>query len=377
VPLRWSEGENVRWKVPIAGVGWSSPVVLGGQVWMTSATADGRELSVVSVSLAKGEEIHRRVVIKNADPEPKHDLNSYASPSPVIEAGRVYAHFGSYGTVCLNTQTGETLWERRDLPCDHVTGPGSSPFLYGGLLVVHMDGADVQYVIALDKETGETRWKAPRTADLGELPRDMRRSFSTPIVVTVDGRPQLISTGSQATYGYDPKTGQQIWRLHHKGFSNCSRPVSSKGVVYLNTGFERPLLIAVRPEGTGDLAYEDVVEWSCARSVPKVPSPLLIGDSLYMVSDGGIATCLDAKTGRRHWKKRIGGEHSASLVHANGRIYSFDREGRTVVIQAAREYKELGVNQLDGGFMASPAIVGDAFILRTREHLYRIEKSGG
>ncbi|MEE2888562.1 MAG: PQQ-binding-like beta-propeller repeat protein, partial [Planctomycetota bacterium] len=166
VPLRWSEKENVRWKVPIAGVGWSSPVVLGDQVWMTTATAKGHEMSLVSVSLVDGDKIHQRVVIRNADPAPKHDLNSYASPSPVIEAGRVYAHFGSYGTMCLSTETGEALWDRRDIRCDHVTGPGSSPFLYGDLLLLHMDGADVQFVIALDKKTGETRWKTPRSVDL-------------------------------------------------------------------------------------------------------------------------------------------------------------------------------------------------------------------
>jgi len=374
VPLRWSEKDNVRWKTPISGIAWSSPVVWDGQVWVTTASVKGHELGVVAVDASTGKKLHERVLIKNKKPEAKHDLNSYASPTAAIEEGRVYVHFGAYGTLCLDTKTAKTLWERRDLRCNHVTGPGSSPILHGDLLLFHMDGSDTQYVVALDKNTGKTRWKTDRTLDLSKLPGDMRRSFSTPIVIDVNGDSRLISTGSQGTYAYELATGKEVWRLRHKGFSNCSRPIFHDGLLYLNTGFARAQLLAVRPSGTGDVTSKRAIAWTYARSVPNIPSPLFIDGKVYIVNDGGNATCLDARTGKPFWRKRIGGEHRASPVYANGRIYFFDREGRTVVIAPGSTYRELAVNKLSGGFMASPAVVGDAFILRTKGHLYRIEK---
>jgi len=376
VPLRWSEAENVRWKPPVPGRAWSSPVVWGGKVWVTTAAEKGEHMGVMALDLRTGAVLHQRRLLENEEPAPRNALNSYASPSPVIEEGRVYLHFGSYGTFCLDTGTGETVWARRDLPCDHKEGPGSSPFLFEDLLILHMDGIDVQYVVALEKGSGETRWKTARTFDLSAMDTDMHKAYTTPIVVTLDGEPRLVSTAAEGTFVYDPRTGKELWRLRHKGFSQSSRPVFGGGLVYLNTGYVRPRLLAVRLEGAGHVKTEDVVAWTHTRSGPTMPSPLLVGPDLYIVSNGGVVSCLDAKTGATAWRERVGGEHSASPVFVDGRLYFFDRQGGTAVIAPGRVFKKLAANRLDDGFMASPAVVDDGFVLRTKTHLYRIGARG-
>jgi len=374
VPLHWSETRNVRWKVRIPGIAWSSPVVWDGQVWMTTATPKGHEMGVLALDVETGKKLHKRLLIENEEPEEKNPLNSYASPTPAIEEGRIYTHFGSYGTLCLDTGTGETVWARWDLQCDHATGPGSSPIIHEDLLIFHMDGRDVQYVVALDKGTGETRWKTERTIDLTTQPPDMRRAFSTPIVIAVEGAPRLVSTGSQATYAYEPETGKEVWRLFHKGFSQSSRPVQGGGLLFLNTGFTSARLLAVRPGGRGDVTEQDAIAWTSRRSVPTMSSALFVDGRIYMVSDGGVVSCLDAETGESLWAERIGGEFSASPVLVSGRIYFFDREGVAVVIEPGPEFNKLAENTLESGCMASAAVVGDALLLRTKKHLYRLEK---
>lgn len=373
VPLKWSEKKNVRWKTRLHGTGWSSPVVLGGKIWMTSATRRGSKMSVVAVDFATGKKLHERTLIETKRPEKKNAFNSYASPSPVIEKGRVYVHFGTYGTMCLDTDSAETLWERRDIHCDHMEGPGSSPVLYEDLLLFNMDGGDVQFVIALDKKTGKTRWRRNRSMDYSRLIPDFRKAYSTPVLVEIDGKEQLISSGARATMGYDPHTGKELWRVRHKGFSMSARPLVGDGMLFLNTGFMRAELVAVRLSGKGDVTADNVV-WTWRRNVPTIPSKLLVDGRIYMVNDSGIATCLDAKTGKRIWLKRIGGQHCASPVYAGGRIYFFDRDGQTVVIDPGKEFKQLAINRLGDGFMSSAAVVGNAFILRTKLNLYRIEE---
>ncbi len=222
LPTHWSETENIAWKTPIPLKGWSTPVVMDGQVWLTTATEEGTEYYAISVDAESGEILHNKLLFTSDDPEPLgNNVNCYASPSPVIEAGRVYVHFGVYGTACLDTNTAEVLWQRTDLPCRHYRGPGSSPILFEDLLILTFDGIDQQYVTALDKNTGETRWRTDRTRvwddydENGEPKRggDLRKSFSTPVVVEQDGKPLLLSVGSSATYGYAPRTGKEIWKV--------------------------------------------------------------------------------------------------------------------------------------------------------------------
>lgn len=372
VPLTWSEQENVRWKTAIPGEGWSSPVVSEGRIWMTTATDAGRKMHVVAVDFETGEVVHQRVVFEVPKAGKKNALNSHASPSPVVEPGRVYVHFGTYGTACIDTATFKDVWQRRDINCDHMEGPGSSPVLVDDLLAFHVDGGDVQFVTALDKHTGETVWKTERSIDLAKLNKDIRKAYCTPIVTELEGTRVLLSPGAQAAMAYELKTGKELWRVRYKGFSLAARPLTDGKRVYIPTGFMRAQIYAVDFAGSGDVT-DSKVAWKWRRNVPKMPSPLLVGDRIFMVDDGGYATCLDTATGTAVWRNRLGGEHSSSPICIGDRIYFFDREGRTVVLAKADEYRELAVNHLDAGFMASPAVVGDAMVLRTKTHLYRIE----
>ena len=372
LPLTWSETENVVWKTPINGRGWSSPVVWGSQIWITTAPEDGTELSAVCVSYETGEVLHQVKIFHNENPSRVNALNSYASCSPVIEEGRVYVHFGTFGTACLDTDTGEVLWKRRDLLCDHGEGPGSSPILHGKQLIIPMDGEDVQFLVALDKETGETVWKQDRSTTFPPE-NDYRGAFSTPLIFEADGKKQMVSTGSKAVWSYDPDTGKELWEVRYAGWSNSPRPIVADGTVIINTGFEEPEFWAVRTNGSGNVTDSHVV-WKAKKRVPTIPSPLLIDGLLYFTADKSYVTCLDAKTGEVAWQERIGGTFLASPVSALGRLYFFDDKGRTTVLKAGREFEKLAFNTLDDGFMASPAIVGSSLILRTKTHLYRIEE---
>ena len=373
LPLAWSEAENVAWKTPIHDRGWSSPVIWGNQVWMTTATEDGTRMFAVCVDRAGGKIVHDVKVFDTAKPDHIAAINSYASPTPVIEAGRVYVHFGTYGTACLDTQTGKVLWTRRDLNCDHHEGPGASPILFDKLLLFHVDGCDVQYVIALDKATGKTVWKTNRSVDYSQIHKFCRKAFCTPIVIEADGRLQLISPGSKAVMAYDPGTGEELWKLRYRGWSVTPRPLFGHGLLYLIIDYDNPELWAVRPGGKGDLT-ESAVAWKIAKGMPQKPSLLLIGDLLYLVNDKGVAHCIEAKTGQIVWKQPLGGEFSASPIYADGCLYFFSQSAAATVMAPGREPKVLAASRLDGRLMASPAVAGQALFLRTDTHLYRIEK---
>jgi outer membrane protein assembly factor BamB len=381
LPIRWSETENVRWKTPVHGKGWSSPIVLGGRVWMTTATPDGKELFVVAIDKATGRVEIDKKLFDVPNPQAAHDFNSYASPTPVgepttsaREAARVYVTFGSPGTAALDAATGAVIWTRRDLECNHYRGAGSSPILFRDLLIMHFDGSDVQYLVALDKRTGKTVWKTNRSIDFRDIEPDgrvkaegdFRKAFATPQIITWEGKPMLISLGSQAAYAYDPLTGKELWRLEERAqFSSSTRPLFADGLIYYATGFNTGQLLAVRPDGT--------LAWKAGRA-PNKPSLLYDAGLLFMVNDSGIVTCLDAKTGAEIWRSRIPDSYSASPMLAEGRIYFFSEDGRSTVIEAGRAYKPLAENMLDAGFMASPAVDGRAIYLRTRTALYRIEQ---
>ena len=373
LPLVWSENEHVLWKTPIPGRGWSTPVICEDRLWMTTATPDGHELFVVCVDKHSGKIIHYLKLFEVDRPQPIDATNSYASPSPVIEPGRVYVHFGTYGTACLDATSGRVVWSRRDFPVDHQKGPGSSPILFGELLIFQCDGNDVQYLVALDKTTGTTVWKTHRSIDLSGRDPDFRKSFSTPLVIDVDGRPSLVSTAAGGVFAFDPRNGEERWKVRYAGHTNVSRPVAGRGMVFINTGYPRAQLWAVPLNRSGDLTETHVV-WKVTRNVPLIPSVLLVDDRIYMISDlGGIVTCLEADTGRAIWVERLGGNYRASPVLAGGYVYFASQEGKTTVIRPGPRYDRSAVNHLDAGCLASPAVSTGAFYWRTTTHLYRIE----
>ena len=382
LPLHWSETDNVVWKTAIPYAGWSTPVVMNGRIWITTATLKGHDFFTICVDADSGEILFNKKVFHADDPEPLgNPLNSYASCSAVVEPGRVYVHFGTYGTTCLNTETFEVLWERRDLHCRHLRGPGSSPIIFENLLILTMDGVDVQYLVALDKATGETVWKTDRTAewnDLGDDGKpiaegDLRKAYSTPLIIDTGGKKQMITVGAKALYGYDPADGRELWKVRTPGYSGAARPVYRDGIAYMISGFGKTELLAIRVDGSGDVTDSHVVWKIRSTSLPRTPSPVLVDDLIFTISDTGTVICLEAATGRQVWKKFIRGNCAASLLYADGLIYTFNRDGRTTVFKAAREYEVLATNKLDSGFMASAAVSGKSLLLRTKTHLYRIE----
>ena len=375
LPLKWSESGNVSWKTAIHDRGWSSPVIWGRQVWLTTATAKGRKLFAICVDKDTGKLIHDLHLFDVAKPMRITKDNTYATPTPVINEGRVILHFGTYGTACLDTATGRVLWTRRDLNCDHEVGagPASSPTLVDDNVVVHVDGRDVQYIIALDKITGKTVWKTPRSLEYSTFPINHRKAYCMPALAPRGEGTQLVSPAGRGLYAYDPVTGKELWHVQHRGWSVAPRPVSGHGMVFATVDRDRPELWAIRLDGKGDVTNTHI-QWKSTRSMPQRCSPLLVDDLLFVVNRGGIATCLEARTGKVVWKERLKGTYSASPIYARGRIYLFNEEGLTTVIRPSRKYEVIANNTLaKQPFMATPAVDGDAFIMRTGGHLYRIE----
>jgi outer membrane protein assembly factor BamB len=381
LPLHWSDSENVKWKTPIQFRGWSSPVIFGSQIWLTTATLDGHDFFAICVDKDSGKILFEQKIFHCDSPEPLgNNLNCYASPSPVIEAGRVYVSFGSYGTACLDTAAFNILWTRTDLPCRHYRGPGSSPILTGNLLVLTMDGVDVQYVVALDKRTGKTLWKTDRSVDYKDLDKegkpmaggDFRKAFSTPIIIGTGAGHQMLSTSSKAIYSYDPETGRELWKVLHGGYTPASRPLYENGVAYITTGNGKPEMMAIRVDGQGDVTDTKVL-WRFNHGPPVQPSAVINDGLLFMINDNGIASCVETATGAEVWRERVGGEFSSSALYADGRVYCFSRAGVATVLKAGRAFEILAVNNLGAGFMASPAVDGRALYLRDKTALYRIE----
>ncbi len=377
VPLTWSETENVAWKAPVPGRGWSSPVIADGLVWLTTAVTDreaGTSLRLLAYDAGRGEAAMDVEVFAISDTTLLNQKNSFASPTPAIDPGgqRVYVHFGAQGTAAVaagGESAGEVLWRTR-FPYTSQHGNGGSPILHDGLLIVSIDGYDTAYLVAVDAATGKERWRSVRQAPISQ-------AYSTPLTIRVENgeqAEQIVNVSAFRASAHEPATGREIWRVEYPGgFSNVSRPVYGHGLVYLSTGFNEPLLLAVRPTGTGDVTNSEVA-WRLRRGAPLTVSPLLVGDALYTVTDNGITTCIDALTGEIRWQHRLGGNHSASPIHAGGRIYFQNEEGVTTVIAPDAEFEQLARNELDGATLASIAVSGGAFFIRTGSHLYRVEQ---
>jgi outer membrane protein assembly factor BamB len=383
LPLSWSETSHVAWKTAIPHMGWSTPVVLDDQVWISSATEDGNDFYAFCVEAESGKIRFEKHLFHCDKPEPLgNSVNGYASPSAALEQGRVYIHFGSYGTACLDTATAKVLWKREDLPCRHYRGPGSSVILHEDLLILTFDGVDQQYMTALDKHTGKTVWRTDRSTvwnDLGadgkpKREGDFRKAFSTPVVINAAGKSQLISPASSSIFSYDPRTGREIWKVATPGHTASVSPVFGSGLVLATTGNGKTEMLGIRADGEGDVTESHVAWRFKGKDVPTTPSPVVIDDLLYMVGNRGALTCLEAETGKTVWRERLGGNYIASPIHVGDRIYCFGITGKTTVIRAGRTFEKLAESELDDGFMASPAVVENALILRTKTHLYRIEE---
>ena len=386
LPTSWSEEENIVWKTAIHGRGWSSPVVADAQIWLTTATPDGKDLFAICVDGNSGKILLDKKLFHIPQPQFAHRFNSYASPSPQIDGDFVYISFGSPGTACVNRKTSKILWQRTDFICDHFRGAGSSPFVYKNLVILTMDGADHQFLVALDKMSGKTVWRTDRSTDFGDLdpntgkPKrggDLRKSYATPVVAKIDGRDQLISPGAKAVFAYEPLTGKEIWTVRYENHSSASRTVLHQGMALIGTGYSKAEMLCIKLGGKGDISKTHL-SWKLRKGAPNKPSPVIHGQFLYTVTDGGIASCIKTQTGKVLWQHRLGGEYSASLLLSTDNVYCFDQEGTCTIFAASpKGCSIISRCKLSSGFMASPGVLKSDLILRSKTHLYRISKQGG
>ena len=371
LPVTWSETENVKWKTPVRGKAWSSPVVWDNQIWLTTAPPDGKELFAICLDRNTGKVIHDVKIFEVEKPQFCHDRNSYASATPFLEQDRAYVHFGVHGTACLDTASGKILWKRNDLECNHFRGAGSSPIVWQDLLILTFDGFDVQYLVALNKTTGETVWKNDRNFNYGTDNGDAKKSYSTPSVVNVNGHDELISPSAGSTAGYDPRTGKELWQVKSGGMNAAGRPVVNKDTAFIGTADSGFHLFAVKLGGKGDVTSSNV-PWKLAKGFPRYASPIFVGGLLYMGNEQGVITCVDAETGDVKYQKRLGGLFMSSPLYADGKLYFFAEEGDCHVIKPGETFESLGTSKTPGGFMASPAIAGRDLILRTKDAVWCI-----
>jgi outer membrane protein assembly factor BamB len=382
IPLIWSDSV-VKWKTKIHDEGYSSPVVFDNQIWVTTATPDGKELYAVCADFVTGKIVYDIKVFTPDDIEGKHSLNTYASPTPCIEKGFVYVHYGSMGTACINTSDGSIVWKRTDLKCKHVQGPASSPVLYKNLLILHFEGTDARFIVALDKSTGKTVWKTSRPEEpYKPLAPIGRKAYITPIIMNVEGRDILISNGSAVCIAYDPNDGKEIWRVVDGAESTIAMPVSENGVVFWYTGFSMgdddkkyTEMLAVNPNGKGDITATNVL-WKKREELSRNQclTPVIKDGLIYTVNTRNILMCIDAATGKEVWSTHVTSNYDSSPVYINGNIFFFSVKGEVLVIKAGRKYEFLAKSQMDSGIWATPAVLRNSVILRTQKYLYRIEE---
>lgn len=372
LPITWSPTNNVVWKQPIAGSGWSSPVLRSGRLYLTTAikkASGGLTLQALALDAVTGKPLWESTVFEPADAGASiHSKNGQASPTPIVTEDRLYVHFGHHGAAALDL-TGKVIWRQDSVRYTPVHGNGGSPVLVGGLLIFGVDGESEPRLVALDAKDGKVRWEAPR-----ETPAKRKFSFCTPLVIESEGKPLVVSPASGAVLAYDPVDGREVWRvLYGEGYSVVPRPVLARGLLFLASGYDRPILHAIRPGGKGDVTASHVA-WTLAKGAPNTPSMVVVDDLLYCVSDAGIASAIEADTGKVIWSERLGGDFSSSIVHADGRLYFQNEVGVGFVVKPGRQFELLAKNDLAERTLASYAVDDGALFIRTAEHLYRIGK---
>ena len=375
LPTEWGPDKNVIWKEPVQGYGWSSPIVVGNKVFLTTAVESDCDdsykysLRAVCINLDTGKTIWDKELFRETEEtwQRIHKKNSHASPSPISDGKLVYVHFGTHGTACLDLD-GKVVWKNDNIKYEMQHGTGGSPIIVDDKLVIICDGKTSNFIIALNRKNGKKVWKVDREVD-----QKKRFSFSTPLLTTINGQRQIIAPGTNVISGHNPENGEEIWKLHYTGYSVIPRPVHEHGLIFITTSYDRPSLLAVKPDGKGDVT-ETHLAWSENQAIPHTPSLLVVGDELYSISDKGIAQCFDAKSGLLHWKERIGGNFSASPLYSEGKIYLQSEDGTTTIIKAGKEFKKIGTNDLEEPTLASYAVAGKTFLIRTKTHLYRIGK---
>ncbi|MCK4920114.1 MAG: PQQ-binding-like beta-propeller repeat protein [Bacteroidales bacterium] len=378
-PIIWSDSTNIEWKVEIEGKGWSSPVILGDQIWLTTTSDDNKEMSAVCHDFNTGEEIFNLLLFKPDTIFRIHAINSYATPTSCIEEGFVYTHFGRYGTACIDTKTGKIVWKRNDLECVHIQGAGASPIIYKDKLILHVEGIDVQFIYALDKRTGEIIWKTERPQELYDLITDIgKKAYITPLVINLKGKDVMISNGSAVCIAYDIETGKEIWRIPQGEDSTVSMPIESDGVIYFYTSFITPEegekyceLFAVDPNGVGDISQTNIL-WRVQSPMLQLLTPVVKDGLLYTIDAQSKLLCLDAKTGETIWSEKLNGKFHSSPIWAEGKVYVSSLKGETYVYRAGRNKELLATNKLQGGIWSTPAFLNGHILMRTSKFLYNI-----
>lgn len=378
VPVEWSATEHVAWKVETPGRGWSSPVLSKGRLYLTSAVPDAGSTDVTLHALCldagTGAVVWDTEVFR---PDPAgvaamHRKNSPASATPIVTEDRLFVHFGHMGTAALDL-SGKVVWRQNALVYSPVHGNGGSPALVDGSLVFSCDGQSNPFVAALEAKTGAIRWQTPRDSKSKK-----QFAFSTPLAIEVGGVKQIVSPGAGIVGAYDLRDGHEIWRVDYgQGYSVVPRPVFAHGLLFVSSSFDRPTFYAIKPEGAAGDVTATHVAWSQSKGAPHTASAVVVGDEVYFVSDSGIATCADARTGSIYWSERLGGDFSASPVAAEGRIYFQNETGVGYVVKAGKSYEPLAKNELGERTLSSPAVADGALYIRAEGHLWKIAKATG
>ena len=374
LPTAWGPDKNVAWKTPIPGAGWSSPILVRGKLIFTTAVVVGggerpdHELRAVCIDSKSGKiDWNEQVFLEKGTTPRPHSKNGHASPTPVSDGERIIVHFGHMGTATLDL-TGKVLWKNDKHPYAPVHGNGGSPILVEGNVVFACDGADKPFVLALDAKTGAEAWKTERNSSAGK-----KFAFTTAQLIEQDGKKVIVSVASDFVAGYDPKTGKEVWRAKYPGpgYSVIGRPLYSHGLVIFTTGYDSPRMLAVKPSGTGDIT--DNIVWQATKGAPNTPTPIIVGDELYLVSDQGMMTCLDAATGKQHWSSRMkGGAYSSSPIFADGKIIVVSESGVVQIVRPnMKELEVVGEADMKEKTYATPVPADGALYVRTATALFK------